>query len=107
MVWSFVSARSTLDDSKLQAGGLRMRTLDHSGIFDAAGSEVHDSELRLHLKLGCGWGGVLFRPVSATAFRQQPYFSLADPESLPVPTPTTYQTDRTLALVSRELGGPL
>lgn len=34
-----------------------MRTLDHSGIFDAAGSEVHDSELRLHLKLGVGWGG--------------------------------------------------
>lgn len=82
MVWSSGSARFTLDDSKLQAGGLRIRTSDHSGILDPAVSEMHVSELGLHLELA-----VLLCPVLARTFRQQPYVPSADPESMLAPTP--------------------
>lgn len=100
MVWSSGSARFTLDDSKLQAGGLRIGTSDHSGILDSAVSEMHSSEPGLHLELA-----LLLRPVSARTFRQQPYISSADPESMLAPTPMTYQTDRTLTPVAWERGG--
>lgn len=101
MVWSSGSARFTLDDSKLQAGGLRIGTSDHSGILDSAVSGMHASEPGLHLELA-----VLLRPVSARTFRQQPYISSADPESMLAPTPVTYQTDRTLTPAAWERGGP-